>query len=51
MKAEMTKRLNGLTDISVLREEESALDEKKLAKMSGNLTHTQYSFNVLLVST
>jgi len=40
MKAEMTKRSNGLSAVSVLREEGSALDEKKLTKISGNLTHT-----------
>jgi len=40
MKAEMTKRLNGLSAVCVLREEGSALDKKKLAKISGSLRHT-----------
>jgi hypothetical protein len=34
------KKLNGLSAISVLREEGSALDKKKIANISGNLTHT-----------
>jgi len=40
MKAEKTKKLNGLSAVSVFREERSALDKKKLAKISGSLRHT-----------
>jgi hypothetical protein len=42
MKAEMTKTLNGLSAVSVLREEGSALDKKKYDKFSGSLRRTVF---------